>query len=161
MAAIGTFLTRVQYSALPMRAGQNWVSGQGLRGLAVDKAERWGGALAFGAAKGYWREKFIVGRAPLDLWIGAGASLLSVVLSATSFGTSPLAPHLERVGDAGMMSWLNSMGTSYGASWAGRKPELPAWTGVRGEDAVGELPPVTGGALLSAEEIARYAQPRA
>ena len=169
-----SFLDRVKSAPsnmLPTRIGYG-VNGHGIAGFAVDKAERYAAAAAFGAAKGYWREKTVWAGVGADLWIGAAATLASAGLQAFTYGRSNVAPHLERIGDAGVMSYINSMATAWGTKKAGRVvqviqggknlPGLPVHSGVIGAgESVGAIPPAVHGAYLSAEEIANYSVPRA
>lgn len=135
-------------------------------GFLVDKGERYGAAAAFGFAKGYYGERFLFKGHGLDLWLGAGLTLAAAGLQAFSGGRSQLADHVERVGDAGMMSALGSLGAAFGAKKSGRQVAvispgqnaLPA-SRVSG-DVVGAIPPAVGGAYLSADDIARFASRR-
>lgn len=132
-----------------------------LRGFVVDKGERYGAALGFGFLKGYYAEKFIWKGQPGELWIGAGATVFSALLQAFGRGASRLAPHLERVGDAGMQGWLNSMGANWGMKKAGRQVAfLPGSAGAKKRaiagETVGEIPAAMGGAYLTDEEMARF-----
>lgn len=168
------FLDRVKQAPsnmLPMRIGYG-VDGHGVMGFAVDKGERYAAAWAFGAAKGYWREKAVWKGAGMDLWLGGALTLVSAGLQVFSYGRSRVAPHLERLGDAGIMSYLNSVGAAWGNKKAGRivqvieggrtLPSLPVHSGVIGEqDAIGAIPPAMGGSYLTAEEIAAYSEQRA
>lgn len=136
----------------------------GLGGFLVDKGERFGASYGFGWIKGHYREKAMVKGQPIDLVAGAGLLAASVALNLMSNGRSDLAEHLERVGDAGMMSYLNTMGASKGASMAGRQvmaigpsktPGLPRTT------AMGMVPPVDPGAVfLSADKVRNFANRR-
>jgi hypothetical protein len=139
---------------------------RGFSGYAVDKAERYAAAAGFGFVKGYYRERAAVRGVPADLLAGAGLIGAAMVLEVFSKGRSALAPHLNAVGDAGMMSYLGSMGAAMGAKKSGRqvyvlnagaaKPAaLPA-----GLTAVGALPQAVGGAFLSADQIARFSAAR-
>jgi hypothetical protein len=125
-------------------------------GILVDKGERYLGSFALGAAKGYYGDRFhIKGYSP-DLWGGVALLLGSAIAGAVSGGRSTLAPHLERFGDVGIQSALLSYGASWGASKAGGGRKVIG----AGRSVVGALPPVTGGAYLSADDIARYAARR-
>ena len=130
---------------------------RGLMGFTVDKGERYGAAFGFGAAKGYYGPRFVWRGQGIDLWAGAGLTLASVILNAFSGGRSNLADHAERIGDAGVMSALGSLGASWGLRKAGSTVSLlPA-----GRKAVlGYIPAAMGGAYLSAEDIAKFAQRR-
>lgn len=129
---------------------------RGFKGTLVDKGERFTAAYVFGAIKGYYRERAVFKGYGLDLWVGAGALLGSAVLSAATNGRSGLADHLERVGDQGVASYLNSMGASWGAKKAGRQvavltPGVPA-------SILGAMP--IGAAYLDASEIANFSAKR-
>lgn len=138
---------------------------RGLIGVAVDKGERYGAAFAFGAAKGYYGEKFIWKGHGLDLWTGLGLQVLGIGANVLSGGRSALAPHLERVGDAGIMSAIDSLATNWGKEKAGRVVAVisPGKNASRlpGKQAVvGAIAPAQAGPYLSAEELARYANRR-
>jgi hypothetical protein len=141
--------------------------GSGATGYLVDKGERYAGAAAFGFIKGYYREKAMVRGVPVDVLAGLGLTLGALLLNMTSRGMSGLAPHLNAVGDAGIMSYFGSMGASYGARKSGRTvyvlnpgakvPAIPP-----GLTAVGALPQAVAGAgaFLSPEQIAHYSAQR-
>lgn len=139
----------------------------GWKGVLLDKGERYGAAFAFGAAKGYYGERFIWKGHGIDLWAGVGLTLGSAVMRAWSYGGSRLAPHMERIGDAGVMSALGTLGASWGLSKAGRTvavltPGKNVRPGTRamGGYAIGAIGPAPSGPFLSAEEIANYAARR-
>lgn len=142
---------------------------RGFMGFVVDKGERYGAAFAFGAAKGYYGERFLLKGHGLDMWLGAGLTLAAAGLSAFTNGRSGLAEHLERVGDAGMMSALGSLGASWGMNRSGRTVAvltpgkngkgLPGKAAVAG-DVLGAIPPAVAGAMLTADDIARFANRR-
>lgn len=129
---------------------------RGFHGFVVDKGERFAAAYAFGAIKGYYRERAMFKGFGADLWVGGGALVASAVLTVLSGGRSGAAPHLERIGDAGVSSYLNSMGISWGAKKAGRTVVL----GLGHSTVLGYIPPAVGGAYLSADEIAHFAAKR-
>jgi hypothetical protein len=135
-------------------------------GFLIDKGERYGAAAAYGAAKGYYGERFLWKGHGLDLWTGAALTLGSAVLNAMSNGNSKIADHAERIGDAGMMSAIGSLAASWGMNKAGRSvavlaPGKNAKGLPAGKQAVvGEIPAAVGGAYLTADEIARFAQRR-
>lgn len=137
-------------------------TGSGLVGaarFAFTKAERYGASFAFGAAKGYYGSAFKKRGCGLDLWIGGGLTLLSAILQIFTGGQSRLAPHLERFGDAGVQSYVNSWATGWGIGRSGR-PILMA-PQIKGDDVLGEIPPIGKGAsFLTAEEFARASSPR-
>ena len=129
---------------------------RGFKGFAVDKTERFAAAYAFGAIKGYYREKAVFKGVGADMWVGSGLLLVSAFLDAGSNGHSRAARHLERIGDAGVSSYLNSMGASWGAKKAGRTVAvLPGKSTV-----LGYISPAVAGAYLSADEIAHFAAKR-
>lgn len=164
-----SFLARVKYlpgqvmrgPLLPSPMGRAGMDGNGVFGFAVDKGERIGAAFLYGAAKGYYRDSFVWKGYGLDLWTGAAATLASAFLTAYTGGRSRLAPHLNRIGDAGVMSYFNSMGAAWGGKKAGRQvvvsqAALPGQTPVLGVI----QPGVDGAAFLSPEEFAQYSNPR-
>jgi hypothetical protein len=149
-----------------MQSIPNALDRKGLSGYVVDKGERYAAAAGFGFIKGYYRERAAIKGVPADLLAGAGLTLAAAALEMFGKGRSGLAPHLNAVGDAGMMSYLGSMGAAMGAKRSGRqvyvlnagaaKPAaLPA-----GMTAVGALPQAVSGAYLSADEIARFSASR-
>lgn len=140
---------------------------RGLMGVAVDKGERYGAAFGYGALKGYLGERFIYKGHGIDLLSGVGLTVASALLNAFSNGRSELADHAERIGDAGIMSALNSLGASYGSNKAGRVVQVLN----PGKNASGKLPgakqtmlgyiaPAMGGAYLTADQIANFAAKR-
>ena len=137
----------------------------GLKGFIWDKGERYGAAFAFGAAKGYYGDRFVWKNHGLDMWLGAGALAASVVSNAFNVGTK-LAPHLERIGDAGVMSALNSLGAHWGITKAGGSVQLShpsakaALPGGRPQTMLGHIPPAGVGAFLTPNDIAKFAARR-
>lgn len=128
--------------------------------------EKYGAAYAFGFVKGYYRERASYRGVPADLIAGLVGVGGSALLQAWSGGRSGLAPHLKAVGDAGIMSYLGSMGASLGAKQSGRQvyvlnagaprpANLPA-----GVTAVGHLPQAVSGQFLSQDEMRKYAHRR-
>lgn len=137
----------------------------GIKGTLVDKGERYGAAFAFGAAKGYYGEKFLFKGHGLDLWIGGATLAASVALNVVTNGHSSIAAHLERVGDAGVMSAIGSLGAAWGLDKAGRSvhvltPGKNASAGGPKKTIVGHIPPAVAGNYLSADQIANYAASR-
>jgi hypothetical protein len=138
----------------------------GLVGVAWDKGERYVASWGFGALKGYYGERFGWRGYAGDLLIGSGALAASVLLRMVSNGNSPAAAHLERVGDAGLQSYLNSMGAHWGMTKAGRSVAMapPAGGGKKRTaltgDILGMIPPAMGGSYLNADDIARYSSVR-
>ena len=168
---MSSFLTRAKYATnnmTPVRTGYG-IDGHGPLGFVVDKGERYGAAFGFGALKGYYREKFVKRGVGLDLWIGGALTLLSAALSMLSGGRSSIAPHIERIGDAGVSSYLNSMGAAWGTRKSGREvyvlsagsprpAQLPAGMS---KSVIGEIPPIpSGAAYLTPDEIAFFSGPR-
>lgn len=158
---MGNFLAKVK-NGIPHIADR-----KGVTGYVTDKVERYAAAAGFGYIKGAYREQAAYRGVPVDLLAGAAATLGAVVLEAIGSGRSSLAPHLNAVGDAGIMSYLGSMGAAYGAKSSGRtiyvldkgakKPSaLPA-----GLSAVGAIPQADGlGAYLTPEQILKYSGQR-
>lgn len=139
----------------------------GVGGFLVDKGERYGAAYAFGWIKGHYRERAMVRGMPVDLVAGAAFLGGSVLLNLFTGGRSHLADHAERFGDAGLMSYLNTMGTAKGASMAGRTVmSLPAGKSAglpagRAQQVVGQVAPVAAGAsFLSSSQVRSYANRR-
>lgn len=132
-------------------------------GILLDKGERYGAAFAFGAAKGYYGERFIWKGHGIDLWAGAGLTLGSALVGAFTGGRSKLGAHMERIGDAGIMSALGTLGAQWGVAKAGRVVQVvtPGKNVRRMQGHVlGAIGPAPAGPFLSAEEIANYAARR-
>ncbi len=148
---------------LPFALSTSGVSGRGPLGFVVEKGERYGTSLALGMAKGYYGERFTFKGHGYDLWGGAALTVLSTMLTIFSRGRSEAGLHLGRVGDAGMQSWLNSMGAAYGMQHAGRSVAVLAPGNAQPKiagDSIGMIPPVTAGAWLDKNDFAKYASPR-
>lgn len=137
-----------------------------LKSYAIDKGERYGGALLFGFLKGYYREKAMIKGIPVDALAGGALLIGGAVLAMVSKGRSGLLPHMNALGDAGVSSWLNSIGAAWGAKKSGRQvyvlnkgatapAALPA-----GMTAVGEIPQAAMGSVLSPADIANYTESR-
>lgn len=142
--------------------------GHSLKSAIVDKGERYGAAFGFGLAKGYYGNQFIWKGHGADLWLGVGSLGVATVLSM--FGgkkAGQLAEHLERVGDAGVMSAINSLGAAYGLQKAGHsvvrtgtpKAAAPAVHGLYG-DVIGSIPGAKAGPYLSNADLTRFADAR-
>lgn len=138
-------------------------AGRGLAGFAIDKGERYGAMALYGFAKGYYGPKFVVGGHGLDLWTGLGLQAVSVVAKIATSGRSKAAAHLERVADAGIMSWIDTWAVKWGQDKAGRitVPVAQGRHGLPGQQSVvGMISPHAAGPFLSADDIARFANRR-
>jgi hypothetical protein len=141
---------------------------RGLVGLLVDKGERYGASLAFGYIKGYYRERAQLRGIPIELAAGVAGLAGSALFSLFSSGRSDVAPHFERIGDAGMQGYLNSVATSWGTTKSGRQVMvLDQGAGARAQipgkvkqSVVGDIPPAMGGAYLTPDQIANFAARR-
>lgn len=144
---------------------------RGPLGFLINKGEKWGGSFFWGFAKGYWREKTVVRGIPLDLLVGGALTVLSAGLTIATRGKSRLAPHLDALGDSGVMSFWNSWGAAWGTKKSGRQvfildegkaPPSPLPPGLHREQAVlGEIPPIQGEhSVLSDEDIMKWTAPR-
>lgn len=131
--------------------------------FAKDKVERAVYATALGGIKGYYYDKAVFKGLGVEAWVGAIGYIGSALMGGNK--------HLERAGDAGMTTYLYSLGASWGADKAGRgiattaPKQLPAQQGQRRVSApvqqmVGYIPPRAGGAFLSADDIANSGSPR-
>ncbi len=159
-------LARMKHSnrqALSPRSSPHGTRGVGILGFAVDKSERYAFSLGLGYLKGFYRERFMLKGYGGDLWVGAAATLAGFMTNVVSAGRSPVAPHLERLGDAGMQSFLNGLGITWGAQKAGRdvvslppKMKAGAPPRVQGVDVLGMIPPAMGGVYLTADEVAHF-----
>lgn len=152
MASIMHYVKKVPGN-LPRGTG-----GRGITGVIVDKGTRFGAAAAFGYSKGRYGQKFVWRGHGADLWIGAGALAAATLLSVLSNGRSHLAEHLERVGDAGIMSAIGSVAASYGLEHAGMKVATVQTkpTGIHG-DVLGAIAGAKAGPYLTPERVAEFA----
>lgn len=164
-----SFLSKLKSGHLSSpRGGSSPHRGVTAVGFAVDKGERYGAALAYGFLKGYYHEQFTFKGYGYDLLSGAALVLGSAFLNIRSHGSSKVACHLERIGDAGISSYLNSIGTSWGSTKAGRLTQVSEAGAAKGALAAGGkkrtvagwLPPAMGGAVLSVAEIQNFAKKR-
>jgi hypothetical protein len=132
--------------------------------FVVDKVTRYGATAGFSYVKGRYREKALIKGQPVDLVLGSGAMGLAVVseLLLGGLGSSTL----NRIGDAGLQSYIGSRFTALGHKHAGRKlyvsepganPALPA--GLKQVDVLGEHDAM-GGVFLSDAEVQRFASAR-
>lgn len=146
---------------IPRHLPTGTARGSAVKGFLVDKGERYAASYAFGWIKGHYRERAMFRGQPADLLAGGGALAVSVLLNVASGGRSGMADHLERIGDAGIQSYLNSLGASKGAQMAGRQVMvLPAGKTAK-QSVVGALPSVTGNAAyLSPEEVENFSAAR-
>jgi hypothetical protein len=148
----------------PLKNLPHGTARSGFKGLLIDKGTRYGAAFGFGAAKGYYGERFLWKGHGADLWIGVGALLVGAGMESFSGGRSRLAPTLERIGDAGVMSALGSIGAAWGMDQAGRSvhvstPGKNALSAAK-STVLGHIPQAMGGAYLSPDEIQRFAARR-
>jgi len=136
----------------------------GFLGTLIDKGERYGAAFGFGAAKGYYGERFIWRGHGADLWLGGAA--LGGALLLDMFGgakAAKLATHLERIGDAGLMSAIGSLGAHFGLEKAGHQVAvLPSGAKKPAQiHGIGAVPGAKAGPFLSPQEIANWGARRA
>lgn len=137
------------------------VHGSSIVGFSLDKIERAAYATGFGFIKGRFREKSLIADTiPTDIAVGGLMTVLSGILNAVTEGKSNLAKHTERLGDAGVMSFFNSLGASWGAQSADyqvavvpKTAKLPPGSAPM---VLGALSQAADGAYLTAEEIAKY-----
>ncbi len=159
-------MSQMSSNMLPVPVGTSGINGRGALGFVVDKGERYAAAFGYGYMKGKLHEKFMWKGMGLDLVTGVALVASSVVANVASGGRSHLAAHLERVGDAGVSSYLNSIGASMGAQSAGRSVmvldsgKTPGKTAIKGHSIVGEIPPAMGGAYLTADELNHFSARR-
>ncbi len=130
---------------------------RGISGLLVDKGERYGAAAAFGYAKTYYGQRFIWRGHGADLWLGVGSLLLASIAAAATSGRSGLSDHLERLGDAGVMSAIGSIAASYGLEHSGGKAAVHK---VKGMDVLGAIAAAKAGPFLTPEAMANFAHRR-
>jgi hypothetical protein len=139
---------------------------RGFKGALVDKGERYGAAAAFAYSKTRYGSKFIWGGHGADLWLGIGglaAAALSVAFGGR--GISRLAPHLERLGDAGMISAISSLAAQQGMQHAGLQanllPATPGKRAIKGDDDIlGMVPGGKAGAFLTDDQMLNFSSPR-
>lgn len=166
------FLARARSASRPLldnRLTRNLPHGTarpGLGGVLWDKGERYGAAWFYGWLKGYYQKDFVWRDQGYDLWSGFAFLAIGTALNIGMNGNSDLAKHLERFGDAGIASWLNTVGTGKGAQKAAEhgKSALPlpkaGQTKLKGYQVIGHIPPAMGGAYLSADEIQNWSAKR-
>lgn len=126
-------------------------AGSGLKPFIWDKGERAVMSYALGAAKGYYYDRLIFRGVGIEAWLGVLGYLGSAFLGGNK--------HLERVGDVGMQAYLYAVGASWGTDRAGRGVQVQKQVSGK-KQVVGVIPPRSGGAFLTADEMANYAQPR-
>jgi hypothetical protein len=127
----------------------------GFKGLIYDKGERVAMSAALGAAKGYYYDKLV--------WKGIGIEAIVGVIGTIAsalFPHSGLAPHLERAGDAGLQAYAYAIGASWGAQKAGRGVTSTKALPSGQKQVVGHIPPRSGGAFVSAQEMMNYSNAR-
>jgi len=136
----------------------------GVGHFVIDKGERYLSAGAFGYIKGRYREKATVKGQPIDLVVGGGA--LGLALIDEMFFGGHFAPHLNRISDSGLSSYINSRATYLGNKAAGRKlyvseaganPQIPA--GIKQVDVLGDMDAM-GGVFLSDAQVQQFAKAR-
>lgn len=160
-------MTKVKKMASPANLPHG-TAPRGIKGVLVDKGERYGAAYALAFSKTYFGNKFIFQGQGADLWIGV-LSMLGVVAANVGIGGSTLsrlAPHLERIGDAGIISAVSSLGAQYGMKKAGLQANLlPASPGgkkaIKGDDDIlGMVPGSDASAFLSDSQMMNFSGPR-
>lgn len=144
-----SFLTKVK--GIPSHLPTGIAHQRGFKGFLYDKGERAIMATALGVAKGYWYDKLVFRGVGIEAIVGTLGYLGSAVLGGNA--------HLERAGDTGMTAYLYALGASWGHDRSGRAGKqaasLPA--GAPKKAVVGEIPPRSGGAFLTADDMAQYA----
>jgi hypothetical protein len=145
--------------------------GDGIVPMVGNKLARAAYSGGFGYIKGRYREQASVMGVPADLLVGVLATAAGAVATISGGGQSSLGHQLDMLGDAGIMSFTNSIGAYYGAKASGRQvlvlnpgtsapAALPAGYSQPGMSVLGDIPPAVGGAYLTAEEIAHYTAQR-
>lgn len=133
--------------------------GNGVKNFLVDKSIRGVMGLGLGVAKGYYYDKLV-----LNMPLVGGVGIEALVGIAGYLGAAVMGPgsragrFLERAGDAGMTTYLYSIGASWGADRAGRGIAVKPLPGGRQQNVVGVIPPRAKGAFLTPDDIARFAQ---
>lgn len=146
---MASFLSKIK--SVPRNLPAGLERGAGLKPFLMDKGERAIFAAGLGAAKGYYYEKAIIRGVGIEAWVGVGGYLASAFLGHNA--------HLERLGDAGMTTYLYSVAASWGADRAGRS--VASTKQVQGKkQVVGVIPERAEGAFLSPEEMANYSNRR-
>src|SRR5579871_259834 len=154
-----SFLAKLKYAAPAVHHRY------GLSGYLIGKGEKYAGAALFGYLKGYYREKTLVNGVPVDLLAGVALTAGSVLSQAMSGGRSKYACHMDSLGDAGLMSYFNSLGAVYGTKKSGRQVVVGPSTakappGFNPTTVMGSLPQAVGGAFLTPDEVAAYSKKR-
>lgn len=137
----------------------------GIKGFLFDKGERVAFASGFGFAKGYYGDKFIWKGHGADAWLGVAGWLGYMIACGVGGKAMHLADHLERFGDAGVMSAANSYFAAVGLEKSGSKVAVvkpnkaPGVHGIMG-DVLGAIAGAKQGPYLSVDRIANFSQPR-
>jgi len=152
--------------AVPRNLPHGLAPRPGWKGFLFDKGERAAMGAALGAVKGYYYDRAVFHGLGIELWVAA-AGYLGAALLGNSGST---ARHLERAGDAGLTTYMYALGAAWGGDKAGRgvastPKQLPKGQGAQRsmpvqQQVVGVIPPRTGGAFLSADDIANNSAPR-
>lgn len=146
------FLAKIKH--IPSNLPTGIAAGSGIKPFLYDKGERAVMAAGLGAIKGYYYDRAVFKGIGIEAWIGAAG-----FLGAALFG-GPIGKHLERAGDVGMATYLYSLGASWGADKAGRGAAVTQKLPAGKKQVVGVIPPRSGGAFLTPDEMANYANPR-
>lgn len=144
--------------------GGTMVPYQGAGGFIMDKTERYVGSYLFGRLSQKPELRTVWG-IPTDAFVGGLLTLAGAAFAwhaGRNGGQSLLAPHLNAVGDAGMMGFAYAYGAGHEAQKASAPAKSPpAMEKVKGAHMLGAIDPAVGGAYLTDAELQRYRRPRA
>lgn len=132
---------------------------------AIEGAEYAGASFAFGYIMNRYREKASVGPMPLDLGLGLAATAVSVGLEMWGKGKR-IAPHLKRVGFAGLGAFSHTAGSGLGAQASGVKRLLVSAEDVKKVQAalpgkvtvLGAIPKAPKGDFLTPSQLMEMAR---
>lgn len=126
----------------------------GIKGFVFEKGERAAMAWGLGAAKGYYYDKLVWKGIGFEAYVGVAGYLGAALLGGA------IGKHLERAGDTGMATYLYSLGAAWGGDKAGRGAAVTQKLSQGKKQVVGVIPPRSGGAFLTADDMANYANAR-
>src|SRR6266702_270088 len=130
----------------------------------VPTAEKMGAIAAFGYVTNKYREKVTFYGGHGDLLAGFVLKAAAVAGAVMGKGGN-LLPHLNNVGDAGLMAWAHAIGSGWGAQSSGVKRLLIKESDLKKAKAalpdatvLGEIPKAPHGRFMSAAELASLAR---
>lgn len=147
-----SFLTR--FKGIPRNLPTGIANGSGIKPFLYDKGERAVMAAGLGAIKGYYYDRAVFKGIGIEAWLSAAGYLGSALVGGG------IGKHLERLGDTGLTAYLYSRGAAWGAEKAGRGAAVTQSLPSGKKQVVGVIPPRTGGAFLTPDEMVNFANAR-